>query len=129
MIRIYQGIDIVEVSKLRKILQKNPAFAAEVFTEKERAYCMSHKNHIVHMAGRLAAKEACLKALGTGLSGISGSLLDIEISNLPSGRPELRLSGWIGRLGRKKKISEKTVSISHSGSYAVASVIMLGDVV
>lgn len=131
MIHIYQGIDIVEIPKLRKVLQKNRSFLEDVFTEKEREYCLSHKNHLVHLAGRFAAKEACMKALGTGLTpGSSGQALqDIEIVNHPSGRPELTLKGWMARISKKKKIIQKTVSIAHSGDYAVATVIMLGNVV
>lgn len=128
MMQIYQGVDIVEISKLGKVMQKNGSFLEDVFTEREREYCLSHKNHLVHLAGRFAAKEACMKALGTGLTGSAGhSLQDIEIVNHPSGRPELSLTGWVARLGRKKHIIQKTVSISHSGDYAVAFVIMLGN--
>lgn len=131
MIQIYQGVDIVEIPKLRKMLQKNRSFLEGVFTEKEREYCLSHKNHLVHFAGRFAAKEACMKALGTGLTPGNGgrALQDIEIVNHPSGRPELSLKGWVARLSKKKQIIQKTVSISHSGDYAVATVIMLGNMV
>jgi len=129
MMQIYQGVDIVEISKLGKVLQKNRSFLEDVFTEREREYCLAHKNHLVHLAGRFAAKEACMKALGTGLTpgGAGHSLQDIEIVNHPSGRPELSLAGWVARLVRKKHIIQKTVSISHSGDYAVAFVILLGD--
>ncbi len=128
MIKIYQGIDIVDITKLRKMLQKNSALIDEIFTEKELEYCLSHKNHVIHLAGRFAAKEACLKALGTGLT--SGtSLKDIEVINHPSGRPELSLKGWAARISRSRKVVQKSVSISHAGDYAVASVIMLGNVV
>jgi holo-[acyl-carrier protein] synthase len=129
MMQIYQGVDIVEIAKLGRVLKKNSAFLEEVFTEKERAYCLSHRNHLVHLAGRFAAKEACLKALGTGLAPGNGgrALQDIEIINQPSGRPELSLKGWAARIGKKKLITRKTVSISHSGDYAVAFVVMLGD--
>ena len=128
MIHIYQGVDIVEIPKLGKMLQKNRSFLEDVFTEKEREYCLSHKNHLVHLAGRFAAKEACMKALGTGLAPGSGgqALQDIEIVNHPSGRPELSLKGWVARISKKKQIIQKTVSISHSGDYAVATVILLG---
>ena len=69
MIRILQGIDIVQVSKMKRILLTRPELAAEIFTESERKYCFSRPDPYVHLAGRFAAKEACLKALGTGLSG------------------------------------------------------------
>ncbi|MGC2063668.1 MAG: holo-ACP synthase [Thermodesulfovibrionales bacterium] len=130
MIQIYQGVDIVEIPKLRRMLQKNGSFLDDVFTEKEREYCLSHRNHLVHLAGRFAAKEACMKALGTGLTPGSGghALQDIEIVNHPSGQPELSLKGWVARISKKKQIIQKTVSISHSGNYAIATVILLGNV-
>lgn len=130
MIRIFQGIDIVEVAKIRKVVLKNRAFIGEVFTEKEREYCQSHKDQYLHFAGRFAAKEACMKALGVGLDPAGpGSLRDIEVVNQPSGMPDLHLGGWLARMSRKKRIIQKTVSISHSGDYAVASVILLGEMV
>ena len=80
----------------------------------------------VHLAGRFAAKEACLKALGTGLSGsgIDGALREIEVTSERSGRPVLSVSGWAGKIGRRKKVDQYTVSISHSGDFAIASVIL-----
>jgi holo-[acyl-carrier protein] synthase len=123
---ILQGIDIVEVSKIKKIMLARPEFAAEIFSNSEREYCFSRPNPYVHLAGRFAAKEACLKALGTGLSGdgIDGALREIEITPGRSGKPELSLSGWTEKIGRRKKVYQCTVSISHSGDYAVASVIL-----
>ena len=128
MIAIYHGIDIVKVSKLGRLIKKNSAFLEEAFTEAERTYCLSHRNHVIHLAGRFAAKEACLKALGTGLSsGGRNALQQIEVLNHSSGRPDISLKGWIGRLVRNRKILSTSVSISHSGDYAVASVVMLGN--
>ncbi|MDA8082927.1 MAG: holo-ACP synthase [Nitrospiraceae bacterium] len=128
MIEIYHGVDIVEISKLGRIMKKNSAFIEETFTEAERTYCLSHRNHVVHLAGRFAAKEACLKALGTGLSaGGRDAMRQIEVLNHASGRPEIALKGWIGRVVRSRKIVSTSVSISHSGDYAVASVVMLGN--
>ncbi|MEM5788670.1 MAG: holo-ACP synthase [Syntrophobacteraceae bacterium] len=126
---IHQGVDIVAVSKIREIMLRRPGFGDEVFTEREREYCLARPNPYIHFAGRFAAKEACLKALGTGLSatGIDGSLGEIEIIPGKSGKPELHLAGWTGRIVRRKKISQLTVSISHSADYAVALVIMAGN--
>ena len=126
MIRILQGIDLVPVSKIRKIMLSRPDFAREIFTGAEREYCLARRDPYIHFAGRFAAKEACLKALGTGLSGngIDGSLGEIEVSADKSGKPVLSLSGWTAKIGSRKKICQYTVSISHSGDYAVASVIM-----
>ena len=67
MIHILQGIDIVPVSKIKRILLTRPELAGEIFTDGEREYCFSRPDPYVHLAGRFAAKEACLKALGTGI--------------------------------------------------------------
>ena len=125
---IYQGVDIVEIPKLRRLIQRNERLVASVFSASEQEYCLSHDNRFQHLAGRLAAKEACLKALGLGLSvtGIDTGLLEIEIVNLPSGRPELHLSGWVSKVCDRKGICQQTVSISHAREYAVATVVMLG---
>ena len=129
MIRILQGIDLVTVSKIRKIMLSRPNFCQEIFTGKEREYCLARRDPYVHFAGRFAAKEACLKALGTGLSssGIDGSLAEIEVVSDRSGKPVLSLSGWTAKIGNRKKVCRHTVSISHSGDYAVASVIMTSE--
>lgn len=126
MTRFYHGIDLVHVRRIREIMIRRPAFAEEIFTLREREYCMNRRDPYVHFAGRFAAKEACLKALRTGLSGagIDGALAEIEVAPGKSGAPELVLSGWTAKIGQKKKIVQQSVSISHTGEYAVASVIL-----
>ncbi len=86
---ILQGIDIVAVSKMKRIMLARPEFAEEIFSNSEREYCFSRPDPYVHLAGRFAAKEACSKALGTGLSGsgIDGALREIEVTPERSGRP------------------------------------------
>ncbi len=129
MTRIFQGIDLVPVAKIRDIMQRHPRFAEEIFTEREREYCLSRSDPYIHFAGRFAAKEACLKALGAGLSrtGIDGALAEVEVMPDRAGRPVLELSGWTSKIGGRRKIGQFTVSISHSGDYAVASVILAGQ--
>jgi holo-[acyl-carrier protein] synthase len=126
MMRIFQGIDLVTVSKIKEIILRRPQFVEEVFTVCEREYCLARPDPYIHFAGRFAAKEACLKALGTGLSGngIDGSLGEIEVVPGRGGKPELSIRGWAARIGSRKKIDQLTVSISHSGDFAVASVIL-----
>ena len=128
MIQIHQGIDIVDITKFKKIASRNKQFVTDIFTQKEQEYCLSRKDPYTHFAGRFAAKEACMKALGWGLSvpGSDHMLRDIEIDQHPSGKPVLFLSGWALKLGQKKKIHQCTVSISHSSHAAVAMVILVG---
>ena len=127
--KIYQGVDIVEISKLKKVFTHSKDFAEDIFTEKEREYCLSKKDPFPHFAARFAAKEAGLKALGMGLSGtgIDNLFQEIEIVRSKSGKPELFLSGWARNISSKKKINQLTVSLSHSVDYAVATVIMTGN--
>jgi holo-[acyl-carrier protein] synthase len=128
--QVYQGIDIVEITRIKNIILRNKDFIADIFTEKERDYCLSKKDPYIHFAGRFAAKEAGLKALGLGMSGtgIDSTLQEIEISSHSSGRPELIMSGWAQKISRKKHITQFTVSISHSENYAVATVILVSDI-
>jgi len=128
MTPIYQGIDLVHVPRIREIMLARPRFVEEVFTRAEREYCLARRDPYPHFAGRFAAKEACLKALGTGLfgSGIDGALGEIEVISEKSGKPKLQLTGWTAGISRRKKISQFSVSISHSADYAVASVILGG---
>ncbi len=123
---ILQGIDIVAVSKLKRIMLARPELATEIFSNVEREYCFSRPDPYVHLAGRFAAKEACLKALGTGLSGngIDGALREIEVTPGRSGKPVLSLKGWTEKIGRRRKVCQYTVSISHSGDFAIACVIL-----
>ncbi len=127
--KIYQGVDIVEIPKLKNILLKNKDFLSDIFTEKERDYCQSKKDPYQHFAGRFAVKEASLKALGIGMSGTGIDHILKEIETLPgaSGKPGLSFSGWAEKIRKKKKINQLTVSISHSADYAIATVILTGQ--
>ena len=126
--KIYQGVDIVEISKFKKIFTTHKDFVTDIFSDGERDYCMSKKNPHIHFAGRFAAKEASLKALGIGMSGtgIDNTLKEIEVLPAKSGKPVLTFSGWAAKISSKKRINQLTVSISHSENYAVATVILTG---
>ena len=127
--KIYQGVDIVDITKLKKVFINNKDFASDIFTDKEREYCLSKKDPFPHFAARFAAKEAGLKALGMGMSGtgIDNSFQEIEVVRSQSGKPGLSLSGWLEKISRKKNVDQLTVSISHSADYAVATVIMMSN--
>lgn len=129
MMRLHQGVDMVLTAKLRDVCERHEGFVAEVFTDSERSYCFAKQNPYIHLAGRFAAKEACLKALGRGLGtqGVDSILREIEIAHEPSGRPSLKLSGWAGKLAGKLGVTESSVSISHAGDYAVSTVILQGE--
>jgi holo-[acyl-carrier protein] synthase len=118
------GIDIIEIRRIAKALEK-PAFVNRVFTRQEREYCESRgMQRSASYAVRFAAKEAVLKAFGTGLSG--GKIQDISITNDSHGRPMVSLDGYYARLAQRMGVSDIYVSLSHAIEYAAAQVIFWG---
>ena len=129
MTRIQQGVDIVEISKFKDILLRHSQFVIDMFTEQERLYCQSRRDPYPHLAGRFAAKESYLKALGTGLwgRGIDHIFQEIEIIPEASGKPRISVSGWAAKVAKRRKIRQCSVSISHTSDYAVATVLLIGN--
>jgi holo-[acyl-carrier protein] synthase len=121
------GVDIAETPRIQEALERHgERFLQRVFTPAEIAYCRQHRNSSERFAARFAAKEAAMKALGTGWRrGISWQ--DFEISNQSSGRPCLRLSGKALEVYRNMGGARILVSLTHSGTYALAQVIIEGD--
>ncbi len=121
------GTDIIEVARIGEMIEKHDElFLRRVYTPLEIEYCGGRKSALQHYAGRWAAKEAALKALGTGWSrGIKWT--DMEVSNLMGGKPELRIHGVASDIAEEMGIQEMQISISHCQSYAVAYVIAIGD--
>jgi holo-[acyl-carrier protein] synthase len=111
------GIDIVEVARIEKAMKKwGERFLKRVFTQGEREYCSRKAHPQQSLAARFAAKEAVLKAIGTGLSG-GVSWTDVEVVNAESGKPEVRLGKALHeKIGHKKVL----LSISHTKEWAIA---------
>ena len=80
------GIDIIEVERVRKLAEKHPRFLERIFTSREIKYCMQKRNKYQHLAARFAAKEAFFKAIGRRIN-----WRDVELFNLPSGKPQLEI--------------------------------------
>lgn len=116
------GIDIVEVERIREASQRWGArFEQRVYTAQELAYCGDTPTRYWRLAARFAAKEAALKALGTGL--ITGMRWqDVEVQANAVGKPELVLHGEVQRYAKAHNISLMFVSMSHTNVYAVAQV-------
>ena len=116
------GIDLVEVGRIRKALNRwGEQFLCRVFTSEERNYCARKAHPEQSLAARFAAKEAVLKAIGTGLSGRI-RWIDVEIVNDKKGRPEVRLGEKVAqRIGNKKIL----ISISHTQEFAIAFAILV----
>jgi holo-[acyl-carrier protein] synthase len=118
------GIDIIEVRRVREVLERTPRFCERVFTQKERDYCDSRGAVAAqHYAARFAAKEAALKALRTGWSG-GVAWQDVEISSLESGAPLLRFHGVVRQLYEQSGATAAHLSISHTTEHAIAQVIL-----
>jgi holo-[acyl-carrier protein] synthase len=118
------GIDIIEVRRIREVLARTPRFAERVFTAAERAYCDSRGAVAAqHYAARFAAKEAALKALGTGWRGGIG-WKDVEISARESGAPFLILNGEVQKLFERSGATAAHLSLSHTTEHAIAQVVL-----
>lgn len=119
------GIDIIEISRIRETLEKTgQAFTKRVFTGSETAYCESRKAaRFKSYAARFAAKEAAVKALGTGMAdGINWT--DIELHTDDNGRPRIMLKGRAREIYEALGALGISVSLSHSDNYAIASVVI-----
>ena len=114
------GTDIIECPRIgRMIDQHGELFLRRVYTEREISYCQAKKHAIEHFAGRWAAKEAILKAIGTGWSkGICWT--DLEVRNLPTGAPQVLVRGGAKDAAVARGIGEILISISHCRTYATA---------
>lgn len=113
------GVDIVEIARMRDVLARTASFAEKNFSEAEREYCDSKAAPEVHYATRFAAKEAVLKALGTGFSeGIWTR--DVEVRRTSKGRPYVVLTGRAREVAREKGVREIPISLSFTHDEAVA---------
>lgn len=116
------GVDIVEVSRIQAILGRSQAFATRAFSEEEQEYCNAKRSPAVHYATHFAAKEAVLKALGTGFSGGIGPR-DVEVAHDEKGRPVAVLHGRAQKVAAEKGIEEIHISLSRTHDTAVANAI------
>lgn len=113
------GVDIVEIARMRAILERTPSFRTRVYSEDERAYCDATATPEVHYATRFAAKEAVLKALGTGFSSGIG-FRDVEVKRTSKGRPYVALSGRAKEVAAEQGVRELPLSLSYTHTDAVA---------
>ncbi len=117
------GTDIIEVERIRGFISKGDAFKKRVFTDQEIAYSDSFRDPAPFYAARFSAKEAFVKALGTGFTGGIG-FNQIEVYHVELGKPEIRLTGKALEESDKKGITKIYVSISHVKEWANAVVIL-----
>ena len=120
------GIDLVEINRIEEVFaRRGERFRARVFTDGEISYCERRASKLISYAARFAAKEAAMKALGTGWSDGVG-WRDIEVVSEHNGAPALQLHGRA--LERMREIGAKKahVSLTHSGNLAIAEVLLEG---
>jgi len=108
------GVDLIEVARVQKVIERNPRFVEKVFSPGEIAYSDGKKNRFQHLAARFAAKEAFIKAIGRGVPWTA-----VEVVSLPSGQPTL-----VVRNGGDYGFTRSHVSLTHLATYAVAVVVL-----
>lgn len=116
------GNDIIEISRIRaSIARHDRHFLNKIYTKHEQDYCFRYQDPAPHFAGRFAAKEAIVKALGTGFR-VGISWLDIEIQNTPEGKPYPILSAALNNAFDQPEL---LIAISHCREYATATAIFI----
>ena len=117
------GIDVAEVKRIRAVIEsQGERFLRRVFTLEEVAYCEKFKNKYERYAGRFAAKEAAMKALGTGWSrGVRW--VDVEVVRARGGRPILELKGEARKVADRLGVKNIALSMTHTVEQAIAQVI------
>ena len=120
------GVDLAEVDRIRAAIGRyGQRFIQRIYTPGEIAYVERKANRFERYAGRFAAKEAGMKAIGTGWThGVRWR--DFEVSNLPSGRPTLKLHGEAARIAEQLGVKMISLSITHTAELGMAHVILEG---
>jgi holo-[acyl-carrier protein] synthase len=118
------GIDIAEVPRIRQSIDRfGDRFLQRIYTAGEMRYCDSKANRVERYAARFAAKEAAMKALGTGWShGVRWR--DCEVVRMPGGRPTIIFHGKAGEIAARLGVKNAALSLSHTVEQAIAQVIL-----
>jgi holo-[acyl-carrier protein] synthase len=128
MLTFRHGVDVVDIDRIADLIELHESrFLDRCFTRREQDYCTwKHKHLAERYAARFAAKEAAMKALGTGWArGIRWT--DIEVEREGAGQPRLRITGRAAEVAGEQGIREWALSMSHSNFTAMASVIAWAD--
>jgi holo-[acyl-carrier protein] synthase len=117
------GVDIAEVARVKAAIERHgETFLRRLYTAKEQEYCERFKNKYERYAGRFAAKEAAMKALGTGWSrGVRW--VDVEVTREKGGRPTIKLAGEAAKIAERLGVKYISLSITHTAEQAFAQVI------
>ena len=123
------GTDIIEIARIGSMIERHgELFLYRVYTEEEILYCQKRKNCAQHYAGRWAAKEAVMKALGTGFrKGIGWR--DIEVTSQTSGQPMITLRGGTLDFAQSIGVQQMLITISHCRTFATATAIAISEII
>ena len=116
------GIDAVAVERVTRLLGEHDRAAETLFTAGELRHCRGRRRSGDHLAARFAAKEAVLKAFGTGL-GPRMRWTDVEVVTEPGGHPAVALHGEAAALGRRRGLDHVDLSLTHTGGLALAAAV------
>jgi holo-[acyl-carrier protein] synthase len=116
------GVDLIEIERIRRALDRYPGFRERCFTESERAYCESRRNPAESYAGRFAGKEAVGKALGFGVAR-AFAWRDIEIAGRP--KPSVTLHGRVAQWAARVRAGDVDLSMTHSRELAAAVAVVV----
>ena len=117
------GLDILETARLERALERSPGLLSRVFTEQERHHCDGRADRVQALAARFAAKEACLKALGTGWArGLA--FQQVEVVREAGEKPQLVLHGRAADRARELAVTRLHVSLTHQPGLAAAVVVL-----
>jgi holo-[acyl-carrier protein] synthase len=119
------GVDLIEIERMERALERTPRMRERIFSEKERAYAQDKARPAVHFALFFAAKEAVLKALGTGFSGMA--FTDVEVDHDRYGRPVPILHGHAREVADAQGVVEMQLSLSYTHSVGVASAVAIRE--
>ena len=118
------GVDIVEVPRVAAAIERfGKRFLQRIYTEAEIRYCQSRRNSVERFAARFAAKEAALKALGTGWR-MGVAWKEVEVRREPGGRPTVHFSGRAAEFATRLGMKHASLSLSHTAEQAIAQVIL-----
>lgn len=118
------GIDIAEVPRIQQAIERfGMRFLGRIYTAEEMRYCDSKANRAERYAARFAAKEAAMKALGTGWN-YGVRWVDCEVIRAPGGRPTINFHGKAGEFAKRLGVKNAALSMSHTAEQAIAQVIL-----
>jgi holo-[acyl-carrier protein] synthase len=121
------GVDLVKIPRMREVIARwDERFLRRVFTEQEIAYCRARRDPVPHFAARFAAKEAGMKALGTGLR-LGVKWRELEVRRERVSAPTLILHGRSREIGFSRGGRRMLLALTHEGDYALAQALLVDD--